>query len=179
MKFCWYILGTSSFQSCVCSLGYEHSPVASIKFPTAQIFVVVHAYAFTQNVRTSVLFALSGWFFRKWCDKFWATCCFFYFFDSRRSRLVMGFVSLLKTQPLYFDILIHNCVQRSFTSAGCCDNFFNIFLKFPIFWRNISLRIFPNITNFWMRIPFNYPYYFNFPATIFFPMNFSFAHFLT
>ncbi len=63
-------------------------------------FCRVYAYTFTRNVPTGVLFALSGWFSHKWCNKLWATCCFFYFFDSRRSRLLTGLVSLLKTQPL-------------------------------------------------------------------------------
>ncbi len=48
-----------------------------------------------------ILFALSGWFFHRWFNKLWATCCFFYFFNSRGSRLVTGLVSRLKTQPLY------------------------------------------------------------------------------
>ncbi len=64
-------------------------------------FCMVYAFAFTQNIRKGVLFALSGWFFHRWCNKFWAINCFFYFFDSRHSRLVTGLVSLLKTQPLY------------------------------------------------------------------------------
>ncbi len=89
---------TSSFQSCVCSLHYQRSHVASVKFPTAQISIKAYAYAFTQNVCTGVLFALSGWFFHRWCNNLWAKWCLFYFFYSRCSRLVTELVSLIKTQ---------------------------------------------------------------------------------
>ncbi len=60
------------------------------------ISIRVYAYAFMWNVCKGVPFALSGWFFYRWCNKLWATCCFFSFFDSRCSRLVTGLVSLLK-----------------------------------------------------------------------------------
>ncbi len=66
---------------------------------TAQMSIWVYAYAFMRNVHTGVLFLLSGWFFHRWCNKLWATCCLFYFFDSRCSRLVKGLISLFKTQP--------------------------------------------------------------------------------
>ncbi len=81
------------------------SIILSLFFPA--VFIGVHAYAFMRNVRTSVLFALSGWFFHRWCNILWAICCFFYFFNLRCSRLVMGFVSLLKTQPLYFCVFLY------------------------------------------------------------------------
>ncbi len=64
------------------------------------ISIGVYAYAFTGNVPMGVLLALAGRFFYRWCNQLWVTCCFFYFFDLRRSRLVKGLVSLLKTQPL-------------------------------------------------------------------------------
>ncbi len=63
------------------------------------ISIRVYAYAFMRNVHTGILFALSSWFLHRWCNKLWATCCFFYFFDLWRSRLVTGLVSLPKTQP--------------------------------------------------------------------------------
>ncbi len=69
--------------------------ILSLFFPA--ISVRVYAYVFTRNVRKGIL--LLGWFLHRLCNKLWATCCFFYFFDSRHSRLVMGLVSLLKTQP--------------------------------------------------------------------------------
>ncbi len=107
---------TSFSQSCVCSLHYQCSQIASVKFPAAQISVGVYAYAFTRNIRTGVLFALSGWFFHRWCNKLWATCCFFYFFDSRCSRLVTGLISLLKT---IFKICSIRSRKFSVFSASC------------------------------------------------------------
>ncbi len=71
--------------------------ILSLFFPA--ISLPVYTFAF-MHVRMGVLFALLCWFFHRWCNKLWATCCFFYFFDSWQSRLVMGLVSLLKTQPL-------------------------------------------------------------------------------
>ncbi len=100
-NFAGIFFGTSSFQSCVCSLCCQRSHIVSVKFPTAQFSVGVYVYSFTQNIRTGVLFLLWGWFFHRLCNKLWATCCFFYFFDSQRSRLVKGLVSQLKTTPLY------------------------------------------------------------------------------
>ncbi len=72
--------------------------ILSIFLPA--ISVGVYAYAFTRNVCTCILFALLGWFFHRRCKKLWATLCFFYFFDSRGSKLVMGLILLHKTQPL-------------------------------------------------------------------------------
>ncbi len=94
--------GTSTFQSCVSSLQYQHSHVVSVKFPTAQISIGLYAYTFMQNVRTGILFALSGWFLTGDVTNSRLHATFFTF--SIRwwcSRLVMGLASLLKTQPLY------------------------------------------------------------------------------
>ncbi len=44
--------------------------ILSLLFPA--IFIEVYTYTFTWNVRTGVLFALSGWFFHRWCNKLWA-----------------------------------------------------------------------------------------------------------
>ncbi len=73
--------------------------ILSLFFPA--ISVRVYIYTFMRNIRTGILFALLAWFFHRWYNKLWATCCFFYFFDSRPSKLVTGLVPLLKTQPLY------------------------------------------------------------------------------
>ncbi len=87
---------TFSFQSFVCSFRYQCSHITSVKFLIAQISVGVYAYAFTRKIHTGVLFVLVSWFFHRWCNKLWATGCFFYFFDSHRCRLLTGLVSLLK-----------------------------------------------------------------------------------
>ncbi len=52
--------------------------ILSLSFPV--ISIGMYAYVFTQNIRTGVLFALLGWFFHRWCNKLWATCCFFLLF---------------------------------------------------------------------------------------------------
>ncbi len=57
-NFAGIFFGSPSFKSFVCSFHYQHFHVASVKFPTAQISVVVLTYTFTWNVRTGVLFAL-------------------------------------------------------------------------------------------------------------------------
>ncbi len=61
-NFAGIFFGTSSFQSCVCSLHYQHCHVTSFKFPTAQVSIGVYAYTFTWNICTGVLFALSCFF---------------------------------------------------------------------------------------------------------------------
>ncbi len=55
--------------------------ILSLFFPA--ISVGAYAYSFMQNVRTGVLFALSSWFFHRWCNKLWAICCFFTFLIRR------------------------------------------------------------------------------------------------
>ncbi len=55
--------------------------IISLFFPA--ISIGVYAYAFTQNVRTGVLFALSGWFFHRRCNKLWAKWCFSFTFSIR------------------------------------------------------------------------------------------------
>ncbi len=75
--------------------------IFSLFFPA--ISVGVYAYAFMQNVRTGVLFAFSADFFTGDVTNS-GLLLFFIFFDSRCSRLVMGLVSLLKTQPLYINV---------------------------------------------------------------------------
>ncbi len=49
-NFAVIFFGTFSFQLCVCSLHYQHSHIARIKFPTAQISIRVYAYAFKRNL---------------------------------------------------------------------------------------------------------------------------------